>query len=204
MKTPLLPQRRAIPLAAILLTAASLHAQPADNIPPFLHSGPSLTQAPEAAAAHLKSRWMDRDGDGWDDLWSYLNRIHHRDITTDTDGDTVSDYQEMLHWRDPHVKGPPLGWPFYTVAQLMEAKIASEAQQRAEKARLAVRRKRLATFAAREVGVDAGLVGGRSRVQMDAERMARFRQRVEVERPRREARMAQARQALPRRPLSIV
>jgi hypothetical protein len=49
----------------------------------------------------------DADGDGWDDLWcAIFNKIEHRDKTIDTDGDGVSDYDEMLLWRDPMVPGP--------------------------------------------------------------------------------------------------
>ena len=182
--------------ATFIFTLAALTTHAADNIPPFLHSGPSLTQAPEAATAHVKSRWMDRNGDGWDDLWSYLNRIHHHDTSTDTDGDTVSDYQEMLHWRDPHVKGPPLGWPFYTVAQLMEAKIAREAQERTEETRLARRRGELRRKAGREIAVDHVTGKGLSLAQVDARRMQTFRTRVAREKPLKEARLEQARQYL--------
>jgi len=50
----------------------------------------------------------DADGDGWDDLWcAIFNKIEHRNKTVDTDGDGVSDYDEMLFWRDPMVPGPP-------------------------------------------------------------------------------------------------
>lgn len=49
----------------------------------------------------------DADGDGWDDLWCAIFKIEHRNKTVDTDGDGVSDYDEMLLWRDPMVPGPP-------------------------------------------------------------------------------------------------
>ncbi len=49
----------------------------------------------------------DADGDGWDDLWTSTHReIKHRDRITDTDGDGLTDYEEMVLWRNPFVKGP--------------------------------------------------------------------------------------------------
>jgi hypothetical protein len=50
----------------------------------------------------------DSDGDGWDDLWCAIFKdLKHRNKTTDTDGDGITDYDEMLLWRDPMVEGPP-------------------------------------------------------------------------------------------------
>lgn len=49
----------------------------------------------------------DLDGDGWDDLWCALfPDIKHRNKTRDTDGDGLTDYEEMVMWRDPFVEGP--------------------------------------------------------------------------------------------------
>ena len=49
----------------------------------------------------------DYDQDGWDDLWCSTHKeIRHRNKTTDTDGDGMTDYQEMIDWRNPFVKGP--------------------------------------------------------------------------------------------------
>ena len=50
---------------------------------------------------------LDSDGDGWDDLWCHLHRdLKHRNKFIDTDGDKLTDYEEMIMWRDPYVKGP--------------------------------------------------------------------------------------------------
>ncbi len=49
----------------------------------------------------------DMDRDGWDDFWCALYpEIKHRDAQIDSDGDQLSDYQEMLMWRDPFVAEP--------------------------------------------------------------------------------------------------
>lgn len=50
---------------------------------------------------------FDGDGDGWDDLWCILHPdLKHRNKSIDTDGDKVTDYEEMILWRDPFVEGP--------------------------------------------------------------------------------------------------
>lgn len=68
----------------------------------------------------------DSDDDGWDDLWlAIFPDIKHRDKKTDTDGDTISDYDEMLLWRDPMVEGPPPRK--LTPEELEKARIESEA-----------------------------------------------------------------------------
>ena len=49
----------------------------------------------------------DSDGDGWDDLWCHIHRdLNHRNKSIDTDGDKLTDYEEMIMWRDPFVKEP--------------------------------------------------------------------------------------------------
>lgn len=49
----------------------------------------------------------DGDGDGWDDLWCHIHRdLKHRNKSIDTDGDKLTDYEEMIMWRDPFVEGP--------------------------------------------------------------------------------------------------
>lgn len=50
---------------------------------------------------------LDTDGDGWDDLWCHLNpELKHWSKSIDTDGDKLTDYEEMIMWRDPYTKGP--------------------------------------------------------------------------------------------------
>lgn len=72
----------------------------------------------------------DSDGDGWDDLWCALfPEVKHRDLKTDTDGDQLTDYQEMLLWRDPIVEGPlPVK---LTAEEILANQKQSEAQQAA-------------------------------------------------------------------------
>ncbi len=49
----------------------------------------------------------DSDGDGWDDLWCALHPdLKHRNKSIDTDADKLTDYEEMIMWRDPFVEGP--------------------------------------------------------------------------------------------------
>ena len=49
----------------------------------------------------------DLDKDGWCDLWCSLfkNEIAHRNKRIDTDGDGLTDYEEMVLMRNPSVKG---------------------------------------------------------------------------------------------------
>lgn len=87
----------------------------------------------------------DSDGDGWDDLWCAIFKdIEHRDKTTDTDGDGVTDYDEMLLWRDPFVKGPMPRKP--TPEEIAEGKRNAEEAAKLRIAAMAERRKQLAPF----------------------------------------------------------
>lgn len=66
----------------------------------------------------------DGDGDGWDDLWCALHPdLKHRNRATDTDGDKLTDYEEMILWRDPCVEGPIPQEP--TPEEIAEAKEAA-------------------------------------------------------------------------------
>ena len=50
---------------------------------------------------------FDGDGDGWDDLWCAIySDLKHRNKSIDTDKDGLTDYEEMVMWRDPFVEGP--------------------------------------------------------------------------------------------------
>lgn len=49
----------------------------------------------------------DLDGDGWCDLWcAVFPEVEHRNKVRDTDGDGLTDYEEMVLMRDPINKGP--------------------------------------------------------------------------------------------------
>lgn len=53
-------------------------------------------------AQEQQRRITDSDGDGWCDLWCDLfKEIEHRDKTVDTDGDGITDYEEMLAMTNP-------------------------------------------------------------------------------------------------------
>ncbi len=71
----------------------------------------------------------DADGDGWDDTWCIIfSGIKHRNKTQDTDGDGLTDYEEMILKRDPFVEGPLPREA--TPEEIAEAKAAAEAAHR--------------------------------------------------------------------------
>jgi hypothetical protein len=76
--------------------------------------------------------FIDADGDGWDDMWraTYLG-MNHRDRTRDTDGDGLTDYEEMLRWGHPYIAGAPKLTP---AEEALRVAVTAE-QQRQEWAR---------------------------------------------------------------------
>jgi Subtilase family len=97
----------------------------------------------EMAQAIKKSRenslrMLEWDEDGWDDLWVHLQKARHKDYqfdpkdkAKDTDGDGLSDYEEMLIHRDAN-----FAEPIYTkeelIAQAREGRrLAIEAEKNA-------------------------------------------------------------------------
>ena len=95
--------RSALLATALLVTSLGANAQDA----------PKLAAKPRPHMTTVQD-WFgnaklifDFDQDGWDDLWCSTNKaIKHRNKTTDTDGDGMTDYQEMIAWRNPFTKGP--------------------------------------------------------------------------------------------------
>lgn len=83
----------------------------------------------------FKREVMDRDGDGWDDMWRIICRINHRDKTKDTDLDGVTDYEEMILNRDPNVKGPLPAAPL-TPEQIAKQKADAEKAEAEHLARM--------------------------------------------------------------------
>jgi hypothetical protein len=50
---------------------------------------------------------FDGNGDGWDDHWTAIYpTLKHRNKSIDTDKDGLTDYEEMVLWRNPYTKGP--------------------------------------------------------------------------------------------------
>lgn len=84
----------------------------------------------------------DSDQDGWEDLWCAIHRdLKHRSVYIDTDGDGVTDYDEMILWRDPFVKGP---LPYKLTPEELKEQEKQNAKYRAEQ--LSSERERWAAF----------------------------------------------------------
>jgi hypothetical protein len=108
----------------LALTVVSGHGQTSDQTSSHFKmklAGPSLTEAPSTAIERVRRQWLDADGNGWDDLWEIIYpEANTITAGADTDGDGVSDYEEMLQGRDPGVPGP-LPEAALTAAQQQEA-----------------------------------------------------------------------------------
>jgi hypothetical protein len=111
---------------ALLACGGSTAATPGDNLPK--PEDPVVLPTEEETARHLKNiresnlRMLNWDKDGWDDLEVMLVKSKHKDYqfdpknkTKDTDGDGMSDYEEMLIYRDP-----AFAEPVYTKEQQIE------------------------------------------------------------------------------------
>jgi len=95
------PLRFALLSAAILTATSPLFAQDEPE-------APADSSTINAKDSFGRDRVIyDFDADGWDDLWCAMYRnLEHRNRNTDTDGDGLTDYEEMVMWRDPFVEGP--------------------------------------------------------------------------------------------------
>lgn len=131
--------RSALLATALLIAPTATHAQDEAN------------QAPRTLNLTVKDYLgneriiYDADGDGWDDLWCHLHPdLKHRNKSIDTDGDKLTDYEEMIMWRDPFVEGPlPRE---LTPEEIAEGeRDAAEAEKR-RIAAMAVRKEQLAPF----------------------------------------------------------
>lgn len=93
---------------------------------------------------------LDFDKDGWCDLWCAMHpEIKHRGKVTDSDGDGLTDYEEMVLMRNPMVKGPMPR--HFTAEEIAAGKVkAKEAKKRFEK-HLAERKKALAPLVQKKV-----------------------------------------------------
>ncbi len=101
--TPPLPTASLILATALLVASSGAHAQNAPKL--IMKRKPHLTTVQDWFG-HNKIIF-DCDQDGWDDLWCSTHKeISHRNNHSDTDGDGMTDYQEMVAWRNPFTKGP--------------------------------------------------------------------------------------------------
>lgn len=111
---------------ALAACGGSAAGTPGDNLP--RPEDPVALPTDAETAELIKNRRESElrslkwDKDGWDDLWVMLQRVYDKDYkfdpkdkTKDTDGDGVSDYEEMLMGRDATREEP-----IYTKEQLIE------------------------------------------------------------------------------------
>jgi hypothetical protein len=95
--------RNALHVTALLITCFPAHGQTNSIVRP--KPRPSTTTVQDYFGNPRII--FDYNQDGWDDLWCSTHKgIAHRDKTTNTDGDGMTDYEEMIAWRNPFVKGP--------------------------------------------------------------------------------------------------
>lgn len=126
--TTRLPLRLTLLSAALLAAASSAFAQ---DEPEAAANPHTITVKDFLGRDRIIN---DFDGDGWDDLWCAIYReLEHRNRNTDTDGDGLTDYEEMVMWRDPFVEGPLPRDP--TPEELEEGRRAREAALAAAKER---------------------------------------------------------------------
>lgn len=156
-------------------------------------------EAAEETRAATGEPLADRSSDGWNELWLLMHPgITHRDKTTDTDGDGMSDYEEMLAWRDPFVKGPvdeprePL-----TPEQIAEAAKAAEMAEADRKAAMARRKEQLAPYVVKPLVAADGKASSRREIQSERkQKLAALAERKTVSmKLAREAAEARVRQA---------
>ena len=113
----------------------------------------------------------DSDGDGWCDLWCSIFEIKHRSLKTDSDGDGITDYKEMLAMSDPFQKpGPPL--------DPEEAREAARIHQFKRKAAWEARR-RQALEAGMELVVKPGSERKTKQMTKRAEKMAALKDKAQ-------------------------
>lgn len=97
--------RHALLAAALLITPFTAHAQDdakQDTKPDTKPDGITVKDY----LGHERIL-HDGDGDSWDDLWcAIFADLTHRNKSIDSDKDGLTDYEEMIMWRDPFIAGP--------------------------------------------------------------------------------------------------
>ena len=122
-----LPKLHLAPKTAALATALAAYAACAQQ--PLLAPDDPVTLPTDAEVAQIIKNIrqsslasLKYDSDGWDDLWAMIQKSHDKnynfdpaDRKKDTDGDGMSDYEEMLVHRNATYKEP-----VYTKEQRIE------------------------------------------------------------------------------------
>lgn len=106
-----------LPLCALIASGGFAAAEPESKLP--RPEDPVVLPTDEEVARKTRSiresslRLLEHDADGWDDLWVLLQKAHNREYRfdpnnqgNDTDGDGMSDYEEMLVHRSATFKEP--------------------------------------------------------------------------------------------------
>lgn len=157
---------RAVSLTRILALAGLLAIAPASQ---------AQTEADTVPAEPPSVMPMfDADGDGWDDMWvSIYPELNHRDKTKDTDGDGISDHDEMLRGTNPLIANEPAVPP--TPEELAEMERNAKIAEKGRKEAFAQKKAELAKFVVNpRRDADGKSITRKDRVIEERERLGAF------------------------------
>lgn len=94
-------------LMCFLVSSGGLKAEQYYNFAVEKRDG-SLAKATIVNGDSISREIFDSDQDGWCDIWMSINPDEKGALTVlgDCDGDGLTDYEEMILWRNPFVAGP--------------------------------------------------------------------------------------------------